>query len=443
MRRYSVFCIISILILFFVISSGCMNTPESMTPPQPATENEKNVAEANNQFAFSLYSNISRNPESMNRNFFFSPFGISSSMAIVYEGARGDTAREIQSVFHFPAQISNLRQGYKDILSDPGRDSQGDIFLIANGLWAEKSYTFIPGYIQTAQQYYSAKVSNLDFINNPEDSRLTINRWVETNTKDRIQNLIPVGKITPLTRLVSTNAMYFSGSWEQPFDKGLTKEENFFIKGNESVRVKMMHIRDSYSKAKFNYMDTENASDNIIMMSDFQAHKYRFVNASSDSFQMIELPYKRTSGKELSMLVILPLGENITAFEKSLTLAKLVESKKRLRLRDIHVSMPKFRFETWYDLPETLKVMGMPTAFNASADFSGMDGTKTLFLSFVLHKAFIDVNEEGTIAAAASATGVTQGIEPYFFANHPFIFIIQERETGNIIFMGRILNPNN
>jgi serpin B len=364
-------------------------------------------------------------------------------MAIVYEGARGDTAREIQSVFHFPAQISNLRQGYKDILSDPGRDSQGDIFLIANGLWAEKSYTFIPGYIQTAQQYYSAKVSNLDFINNPEDSRLTINRWVETNTKDRIQNLIPVGKITPLTRLVSTNAMYFSGSWEQPFDKGLTKEENFFIKGNESVRVKMMHIRDSYSKAKFNYMDTENASDNIIMMSDFQAHKYRFVNASSDSFQMIELPYKRASGKELSMLVILPLGENITAFEKSLTLAKLVESKKRLRLRDIHVSMPKFRFETWYDLPETLKVMGMPTAFNASADFSGMDGTKTLFLSFVLHKAFIDVNEEGTIAAAASATGVTQGIEPYFFANHPFIFIIQERETGNIIFMGRILNPNN
>lgn len=430
-----------------MVFSGCLDTAEFNSPPQTATENEKSVAEANNQFAFDLYSNISRNPEYADRNIFFSPFGISTSMAMVYEGARGDTADEIRSVFHFPHESDAMKQGYMDIFSDMPRDSQGDVLFIANGLWTEKSYPFLPDYIQNVKQYYSAKASNLDFVYNPEESRMKINGWAETNTKDKIHNLIPEGKITPWTRLVSTNAIYFSGTWEQPFDKSLTKDAVFFTEGNESVRVSMMHV-NGISHYKFNYMITEdnpryrNSID--MYMSDFRERWYQLYNATDDSFQMIELPYKCISGKETSMLIILPMGTNFTAFENSFDARTLAESKEKLQPDNVHVSMPKFTFETEYDLNDTLMAMGMQTAFDSSAaDFSGMDGTTNLFLSDVLQKTYIDVNEEGTIAAAASASGVTQGIDPYFSANHPFIFIIQERETGNIIFMGRVINPNN
>jgi serpin B len=398
-----------------------LQTQSGVKNTAPVPENSKKVVEANNQFALDLYSRLVNNPEQAGENVFFSPWSISSALAITYEGARGMTAEEIQSVFHFPTDAATRRTGFYELSSGLNRGGTGYTLRTANALWAEKTYPFLPSYISTARSSYSAYVTNLDFIGNPEASRTTINRWVADQTANKIQDLLPQGSIHPLTRLVITNAIYFKGTWDKQFTEENTIEEDFRISPSQTVRVPMMRRTDK--DAKYWYAET-------------------------DTLQVLGMPYAHKDGKELSMLILLPRDENLPAAEQSLTAQGVSELQQALAYKRVMVYFPKFRLETDYRLSDALKEMGMPTAFSGSADFSGMDGKGDLFIDDVFHKAFVDVNEEGTEAAAATAVSMTLSYEmsfepiPVFKADHPFIFLIQDDDTGNILFMGRVVNPN-
>jgi len=418
-----------------VIISGCLTSPPGIpvTPtPVPTivqtleevgqnADAVKTVVDANNQFALNIYSKIRKDTANGKTNLFFSPFSISSALAITFEGARGTTADEIQSVFFFPKDTATRRQGFGQLYRDINRGNSRYVLKTANALWAETTYPFLPDYMHTAQVSYSANATNLDFRNQPEDSRLTINRWVEDQTNNRIKDLIPPGVIDALTRLVITNAVYFKGTWVKQFDQNETREESFTVAPGHTVPVQMMARTDK--DAIFNYTETA-------------------------SLQVLEMPYATDGGKQLFMLVLLPKGNDLTPLEDSLTIQNLSGWRNALKSQRVRVAFPKFTMETKYSLPTTLAAMGMPTAFTNQADFSGMDGTKYLYIGDVIHQAFVEVNEEGTEAAAATAVVIVvmaiQNEEPVpvFRADHPFIFLIQDNETGNILFMGRVMDPN-
>ena len=239
----------------------------------------------------------------------------------------------------------------------------------------------------------------------------------EDQTNDRIKDLIPQGVIDPLTRLVLTNAIYFKGDWVKQFDKKDTQERDFTTSTGNTVKAQMMSLTHDQADINFNYTETDEA-------------------------QVLELPY---SGNELSMLIILPKSD-LSSLESSLSSDKLKEWRSNLTSEKVdQIYLPKFKFDTKYFMADTLSAMGMPTAFSSGADFSGMDGTKSLFISSVIHQAFVEVNEEGTEAAAATAVIVGETAAPIqniiFNADHPFLFIIQQRDTGNILFLGRVTNP--
>ena len=373
----------------------------------------REIIEANNRFAINLYSQY----KSEEGNIFFSPFSISTAMAMVYEGAEGKTAKEIKSVFGFPKYDNSRRNQYSNLLSEINKKDKEYALNTANALWAEQDFNFLDKYLTTVEKYYGGKTTNLDFKNQPDASRLIINNWVEDKTNNKIKDLFPEGSIHPLTRLVLTNAIYFKAEWLKQFDADKTRDMNFRVNPDKSIKVPMMQRTDR--KSIFDYTQNED-------------------------LQILEMPY---AGEDLSMLILLPFDDDIEVLENSFTIEKLTEWKKSLRKRRVNIYIPKFKFETKYLLNETLSDLGMPTAFTNSADFSGMTGKKDLKITAVIHQAFIEVNEEGTEAAAATA--VVLGIRskkpptPIFKADHPFIFIIQQNETGNILFMGRVSNPKN
>jgi len=370
-----------------------------------------NVVNSSNQFAFDLYSNL----KGEKGNIFFSPYSLSTAMAMTYEGARGQTAEEIRQVFHYPEDIEILRREYAETINQINKKDKKYELRTANALWAQKSYPFSPEYFKTVEKYYGGKVTNVDFARDTENSRLTINKWVEDQTNNRIRDLIPQGAINSLTRLVLTNAIYFKGNWETQFPKKNTKEADFRVSADKKVRVPMMFIREG----KFNYTENE-------------------------ALQLLELPY---AGNELSMLVLLPRNE-LSEVEPYLKADKIKNLKENLRQEEVDVYLPRFKFETKYLMggeQGILGRMGMPTAFSETqADFSGMTGRPDLYITEVVHQAFVEVNEEGTEAAAA--TGIIMGakavlIKKVFRADRPFIFFIQEKRTGAILFFGRVMEP--
>ncbi|MFA4860823.1 serpin family protein [Methanoregula sp.] len=444
-------CVFAALAVLFIVIAGCTGTapmqPASLTAEKtpavdvsdnrtrvvdeagaitfagtfsPVIGSEKIVTDANNRFAFDLYSRLAQDPRYAGSNIFFSPFSISSALAITYEGARRTTADEIQTVFHFPKDDAVRRLGYAGMYNALNSRSTGYTLHTANSLWAEKTHPFLSEYTGMAHQYYSADTTNLDFNTQPEESRITINQWVENQTENKIRNLIPVGGITPLTRLVITNAIYFKGTWVKQFDKNKTADADFSMDSGTRVRVPMMQRTDK---------------DAV------------YLYAENSELQMLSMPYEDAGGKKLSMLVLLPKGNNLTAAEASLDAGRLSALEQKSASRRVMVYFPKVNLETEYHLPETLTAMGMPTAFSPSADFSGIDGTQYLYIHDVIHKTYLDVNEEGTEAAAATAVvfwakgAVQEEPVPVFKADHPFVFLIKDTETGNILFMGRITNP--
>ncbi|MEM2940799.1 MAG: serpin family protein [Thermoproteota archaeon] len=368
------------------------------------------VVRANNHFAFKLYSELVKTETG---NVFYSPYSIFSALAMTYEGARGETAEEMKNVFGFPAS-DILRLNFAAIYNRINEASKDYELRTGNALWTQKDYPFLEEYLRTVEEYYGGKAAVLDFINDAEESRQTINTFIEEQTNHKIKDLIPLGVLDEYTRLVLTNAIYFKGDWKIAFNESLTSEEDFWIAPDRTVKVQMMHMHPNET-IRFNYAD----------MGDVQ---------------IIELPYK---GENVSMLIMLP--KDFEAFESSLTPEKLDEYKAEMKEDKFdEICLPKFELETKYFMQQTLSALGMPTAFSGEADFSGMTGGRDLFISEVIHQAYVKVDEKGTEAAAATAVIMKLTAIPetkVFRADHPFIFIIQEKGTGSILFMGRIVNP--
>ncbi len=405
---------------------GCTTQPEPTPKPEPTPEpiNQKQtvlangVIEANNLFAVDLYNNY----KSEERNMFFSPYSISSALAMTYEGAKGKTAEEMQAVLHLPDDKEKIRSDFVGINNDLNKADKTYKLSVANALWAQKDYTFIDSYFNIVDKYYGGKVTNLDFKKDTENSRITINNWAEDKTNDKIKDLIPKGILLPDTRLVLTNAIYFKANWSSQFYAENTRDGQFKLSSGANTPIKMMH-QTNY----FNYGET-------------------------DDLQILEMDYL---DKDLSMLIILPKEDNINQIENIFGEQKLNEWKNDMQNNKVFVTLPKFKFETKYFMAKDLKKMGMPTAFKDHyANFTGIslaipESQSRLYIGEVIHQTFIEVAEYGTEAAAATAVRMIAGSarqtpteEPKIFtADHPFIFIIQQKETGNILFMGKVVDP--
>ncbi|MBI3018586.1 MAG: serpin family protein, partial [Deltaproteobacteria bacterium] len=287
----------------------------------------------------------------------------------------------------------------------------------ANALWVQKGLGLLKNYQELVRQFYGGEARNIDFSKAQKAAKM-INTWIEEKTHHKISGFFSPESFSKLTWLVLTNAIYFKGMWEIPFDKEQTKEEEFQIHKDKKIKVPMMRLEDR--ELKFQYAETE-------------------------KLQLLEMPYK---GDELSMLLLLPKNNDLKALETKLTLEKLKTWKGQTKYEHVFIYLPKFIFKRKYKLHPTLSHMGMPTSFTTSADFSGIFGKLDIFIDSVLHEAFVDVNEEGTEAAAATALSdalselLLEGPRLFTFrADHPFLFFIQERRTGNILFMGRVEEP--
>ncbi|MDP2908336.1 MAG: serpin family protein [Nanoarchaeota archaeon] len=370
----------------------------------------ESVVSANNSFALDFY----RECVQSEGNIFFSPYSISSALAMTYEGAKGSTAEEMEKVLHFPKK-AGMRKGFMGLNSEINKGEKDYKLSTANALWAQHHYKNLKAYNKNVEIYYNREARNMDFAKDPEGSRNTMNTWVEDHTNKKIKDLIPQGVIDEATRLVLTNAVYFFSKWLKPFSKDRTYDAEFLTTTGK-VDAKMMRFPE---EQHLNY-------------------------AEKDNIQILELPY---TGDEVSMLFLLPKLGEMGNLEKILSVEKINEWRQILAKESVQAYIPKFKFTAKYSMAGTLSNMGMPTAFSGAADFSGMTGKKDLQISQVIHQAFIDVNEESTEAAGATAVIIrcTSAMEPQyktFMADHPFLFLIQQRKTGNILFQGRMSNPS-
>ena len=383
----------------------------------PLAKDASVTVSAANQFAFELYSQY----KNTNDNVFFSPYSISSALEMTYEGAKGKTASEMQSVFHFATDAATRIPSFAKLFSQINPQNATYQLSTANALWAQKSYPFDANYIKTVETYYGGKSTNLDFVGDTEGSRQTINSWVSSKTNAKIPELFAKGTLDETTRLVLTNAVYFKGKWDAPFEKGLTQQKDFTTVTSSKVKCSMMN-----KESDFGYAETPD-------------------------YQAIEMPYEK---KDLSMVVVLPKSEKMGSVEKIISDNEFTKIKNSFNSELVNVYLPKFKFDTSYRMNDTLSKMGMPTAFDQdNADFTGMydksqANNENLYIGIVVHKAYVDVNEEGTEAAAATGVGmfantaVEAPTQPKLFnADHPFIFAIVHNATGDILFLGKVNDP--
>ncbi len=395
------------LYLMVSISIIIMLTANSVATDLKAT------VEGNTQFAVDLYSKLKDDQEG---NLFLSPYSISTALAMTYGGARGNTAKEMADVLHFSSDIEGLFSNLGE-LETRFEDIQkkGEVKLsIVNSLWPQVGYPFLEEYLSLIRVHFGVTITPVDYMNATEESRLKINQWVENKTEDKIKELIRKGDLSVLTRLVLVNAIYFKGNWANQFKVERTQPKDFRLLDGGVKQVPMMH-----QKGNFGYREFDNC-------------------------KVLELPYE---GEQLSMFIILPNNPGeLPMLENNLSIENLKSWLSPLPIKEVMVYLPKFKI-TWgtFELNEPLKDLGIKDAFTSRADFSGMNGRKNLFISKVLHKAFIDVNEEGTEAAAATAVIVNfKGGLPklsIFNADHPFLFLIRDNTTGSILFLGRVVDP--
>jgi serpin B len=378
-------------------------------------DDAKAIVQGNNQFAFDLYHRL--NKKETGKNIFFSPVSISTVLAMTYAGARGETEKQMATTLHFALDQKRLHPAFSELMKGV-ESGKGYKLNIANALWGQQGYSFLKDFIGITKTYYGAGFKEVDFKNHTEESRVAINRWVEEKTKDKIKDLIQNGVLTKDTRLVLTNAIYFKGSWLSKFESTDTHSMPFSVTADNTTQVPMMT-----QTSRFKYM-------------------------GNGVFQMIEMPYV---GNRLSMVILLPKRKDgLKEVEAVLTAKNFDKWLNGLRKEEVDVSIPKFKMTQAFELNETLKSLGMKDAFepptlDSGADFSGMTGAKNLSISNVIHEAFIEVNEGGTTAGAATATvvlGVTSiSYIPTFKADHPFVFMIRDIKSGAILFVGRIMNP--
>jgi serpin B len=388
--------------------------------PESLTAQVESLVAGNTEFALNLYGRLAA--KSGGSNIFLSPYSISTCMAMTYAGARGNTQTQMSQVFGFSTNQEQVASTFAELQSDLLSDEQPNAIElnIANGLWTQVSFPFLPGFLQTAANQYQASVNQADFVANPGGVTQTINDWVAQKTQNRIKQIVPPGAINPLTRLVLANAIYFKGAWTYTFAETNTSIEPFYVSSTSQVDVPLMHQPIIDGGPLFKYMQTPD-------------------------FQALELPY---GSNQLSMLLLLPTRiDGLPQLEEQLSPSFLSNVLIHMAPQPIEILLPRFTNDLFLDLTTVLAQMGASDAFAPGvADFSGMDGMRDLNLSFVFHKAWVQINEAGTEAAAATVGGAGTSAyippPPPFVADHPFLFFIRDTQHGNLFFMGRMANPS-
>jgi len=410
---------LTLLVTLSLTLAGCASQPaqaqiarssldRETTPAVPPADLSELVA-GNSAFAFDLYHALREQPG----NLFYSPYSISAALAMTYAGARGETERQMADTLHYTLPQDRLHPAFNALdLALTGAD---DFTLhIANAIWGQAGHQFLAAFLDTLAQNYGAGLRLLDFVKEPEPSRRVINDWVSEQTEQRIQDLIPGGAITPDTRLVLANAIYFKADWLHTFDPERTHDGPFYTLDGGQVTVPLMALGEPASLAY----------------------------AQGPGYQAVELPY---TGNKMAMLILLPDAGQFEAFEAALTTQRVAEILDGLERQQVALTMPRFSFESSFGLAQTLAAMGMPAAFS-DADFAGMDGGHDLFISDVFHKAFVAVDEAGTEAAAATAVVMKVTAAPVdnvqLTADRPFLFLIRDTETDAILFVGRVVDPS-
>jgi serpin B len=346
---------------------------------------------------------------------------------MTYAGARGETESQMAQVLGFSLSQQRVHTtfGALDKELNKAEKTRGYELVVANALWGQKDYHFLKEFLDLTRLNYGGGLHSVDFTNATEKARQTINGWVEEKTKQKIKQLIAPGVLDKLTTLVLTNAIYFKGDWAAKFKEENTKFAPFHV-------VKYQTADDGPGEP----------SGAGTVQAAMMRQEGRFKYGEADNLQVLVLPYK---GNDLSMVVLLPKEVDALAeLERSFTQDNLNRWLRHVHDTQVEVYLPKFKITTGpVELRDILAQIGLPAALSA-ADFSGMTGSKELFISNVLHKAFVEVNEEGTEAAAATAVVMGRGrtqVMPVFRADHPFAFMIRHNPTGSILFMGRVSNP--
>jgi serpin B len=396
-----------------------------------ATAQVEALVASNTAFALDLYGQLAAaNPGT---NLFFSPYSISTCLAMLYAGANGDTEQQMSQVLGFGTDQGQFASAFGGLQREleTSQEPNAIELNIANALWTRQGYRFLPAFLETATNQYQASVSQADLATPAGDAAATqtINDWVAQETKDKIQNIVPPGGIETNTVLVLANAIYFLGAWTTTFEPTNTSTQPFYLSSTNEMDAPLMHqpLADGNGNPlnlMFNYVQT-------------------------NDFQALELPYG-TNGS-VSMVILLPWQvDGLGQLEQQLSPAFLSNVVAQMTVQQVEIFLPSFTLDSSFELTNTLAAMGMPDAFTPGvADFSGIDGTNDLFVTFVLHKAWGQVNEAGTQAAAATVIGVGTGTAstgfwspPVFRSDHPFLFFIRDTQSGSILFLGRLANPD-
>ena len=378
----------------------------------PAAED---VVAANNDFAMDLYAKIKNDPNQAGKNIFFSPFSVSSALAMLYAGARGNTKKQMGTVLKLDSVKGDIHDGFHQLFVAFNDPTNNYTLQVANAMYGSQNYTFLQAYLTLVSQSYLSQLKTMNFAGNPEACRMDINKWVAAHTNQKIKELLPKLSITADTVFVLANAIYFKGLWDNQFDKADTTVEDFRVSATETMKANMMNLKETI---------------------------LRYSEVSDLDCKIIELPYVR---REVSMFILLPnKATGLSDLESNLTAASFGDALASMCTAGVEVSIPKFQMSLDLDLGNLLTAMGMTDVFTSAADLSGVDGGVSLYVTGAFHKAFINVDEAGTEAAAATAVEIGCEIVPkgkIFKADHPFFFVIYEKTTGSIIFSGRVVTP--
>ena len=397
-------------------------SPDAVITPASATwAIQQEAANGVNAFATDLYTQL----RDESGNLIFSPYSVSTALAMTAAGAQGNTRAEMDKVLHLPTS-EKLSPGYRELTTIVTRPPSGakhkPELSVANSLWHQKGHAWKKEYLAVAQDDFRATLFGADFVHDPDDARGRINRWVAKETHDHIRDLVPSGAIGADSRLVLVNAIYFKAKWGTPFEKKDTKQELFTLASGQRIRAPLMNQKGDF-----------------------------FLREQAD-LQVLQLPY---DGGATSMYVLLPrTADGLPALEQKLTAENLTRwtlGRGKMPLEEVKVWLPKFKFTVPFELTPVLQKMGMSEAFDGQkANFKGMsEHPEGLFVSRVIHKAFVELDEVGTEAAAATAVSMglaTAAPAPpvrvkEFRADHPFLFIIKHEPTGAVLFLGRVLDP--
>jgi len=416
-RRIQKLLVLSLTLLISFTFTACKSSQlrTNKRTTKVAQKQHNGASNSSNAFGISLYKELVKDPKNQGKNVFFSPYSLTTALTMTLAGAKGETAKEMEKTLHITDAKDLRHQSAHALHKQLQAQGKGGYYVLhtVNRLWGQKNFTFQNTFQELLKKQYEADLEKVDFTGQSEASRNKINKWVEEQTHDKIKDLLPKGIIKPNTKLVLTNAIYFKGTWGTQFKPSDTKEGIFRVSPTQTIKHPMMH-----QKAEHKYM--ENKDLQLLMMS------YR--------------------GLDLSMIVLLPKKEKkLSQLESTLSVTMLNQWIAKVYKQKVNVTLPKFKVHTGISLTKLLPKMGMKSAFSPKkADFSGITGKKDLYISDVVHKGFIEVNEEGTEAAAATAVVTARKSKPFvpmFKADRPFIYLIRDNFTGTILFLGRLNQP--